>query len=135
MVNISCDINNIGLNWSGLRFPDGFSLFACFFVIIQEIFLSHRALSYITFKDHSNYKVPSVYYFIIKYLKSFLFLSICQSLLICYERTPNKCWTKCGTIAVMTVKKKEWRVLTADGQQMHKSRCSKSSSCTCTQNI
>lgn len=37
---------------------------------MQEMFPSRRALSYVTPQNNSNSKVPSVYHFIIKYLKS-----------------------------------------------------------------
>lgn len=74
---------------------------------MQKMFPSHGALTYKTSKDYSSSKFLSVYYFIIKCLKSLSFLTVIQASLICYERTPNKCWTKCGTIAGLTVKRRE----------------------------
>ena len=37
---------------------------------MQETFLFHRALTYLSSKNHTDSKVPSVNYFIIRYLKS-----------------------------------------------------------------
>lgn len=49
---------------------------------MQESFLFCRTLTYLTTKNHTNSKLPSVDYFIIKYLKSLLTLFISCPIII-----------------------------------------------------